>query len=270
MALSNLTVRLATAAVVVPLLLLLLFAAPPWGWALLLLVASGIGALELFGMTHPGDRVSQTIGALTTMAVAAAFYLYSDQPRLMIGVAALYPILMLLLPLWRLGEIPSAGLRLMGSVANPLYIALPLVTLALLRRDTGDDGPGYVLLVLFFAWWGDTGAYFAGRRFGRAKLYPAVSPNKTRAGFVGAMLGAVCGGLVAHFLFLPSFSLHAAFWLAPLCGALGQLGDLVESLLKRSTGIKDSGQIVPGHGGLLDRIDALLFVSPAVYVYVLL
>ena len=146
----------------------------------------------------------------------------------------------------------------MGSVANPLYVGLPLVTLGLLRRDTGSDGPGYVLLVLFFAWWGDSGAYFAGRHFGKTKLYPKVSPNKTRAGFVGAMAGAACGGLVAHFLFLPDSLVSR------------RVGDLVESLLKRSTGIKDSGQIIPGHGGLLDRIDALLFVSPAVYAYVLL
>jgi len=100
-------------------------------------------------------------------------------------------------------------------------------------------------------------------------LYEAVSPKKTRAGFVGALLGALLGGLLGHFLYLRSIPLEHVVPLSLVAGALGQLGDLVESLLKRSTGIKDSGSIVPGHGGMLDRIDALIIVSPIVYLYTL-
>ncbi|HMJ10276.1 MAG TPA: phosphatidate cytidylyltransferase, partial [Polyangiaceae bacterium] len=162
-----------------------------------------------------------------------------------------------------------AAARTMAGVAGPLYIGALLCTIALLRRDLGPIGPHYVLLTLMFAWLGDTGGYFFGRFLGKTKLYEAVSPKKTRAGFVGSLVGACAGALLAHFWYLPSIPLAHAIPLAIFAGALGQLGDLVESLIKRSTGIKDSGWIVPGHGGILDRIDALLVVSPIVYLYTL-
>jgi phosphatidate cytidylyltransferase len=157
----------------------------------------------------------------------------------------------------------------MASAAGPLYIGGLLTTIALLRRDEADVGPHYVLMTLMFAWLGDTGGYFFGRFLGKRKLYEAISPKKTRAGFVGSLVGSAVGALLAHFWYLPSIPLLDALLLAVVGGALGQLGDLVESLLKRSTGIKDSGWIVPGHGGILDRIDALLVVSPIVYLYTL-
>jgi phosphatidate cytidylyltransferase len=94
-----------------------------------------------------------------------------------------------------------------------------------------------------------------------------VSPKKTRAGFVGALVGASVGAVLASLWYLPALPLAHALPLGLFAGALGQMGDLVESLLKRSTGIKDSGGIVPGHGGMLDRIDALIVVSPIVYLY---
>jgi phosphatidate cytidylyltransferase len=124
-------------------------------------------------------------------------------------------------------------------------------------------------MTLMFAWMPDSAAYFAGRAFGRTKLYEAVSPKKTREGFVGGLLGGVVGALLAHFWYLPQIPLAHAVGLAVVCACVGQLGDLVESLLKRSTDIKDSGNILPGHGGLLDRIDGLLFVAPLVYLYAL-
>jgi phosphatidate cytidylyltransferase len=122
-------------------------------------------------------------------------------------------------------------------------------------------------LSLTIAWLADTGAYFTGRAFGKAKLYPAVSPGKTRAGLYGALGAAMIAGLIASFGYLRSIPpLHGAI-LGLVAGLLGQLGDLVESLLKRSVGVKDSGNVIPGHGGMLDRIDALIFVSPVVYLY---
>jgi phosphatidate cytidylyltransferase len=131
----------------------------------------------------------------------------------------------------------------------------------------GDRGPGYVLFTLMLSWLADTGGYFAGRFFGKTKLYEAVSPKKTREGFAGSVAGAVTGSLLAHYWYLPSLPLVHGLLLALVGGTLGQMGDLAESLLKRSTGIKDSGWIVPGHGGILDRIDALLIASPVVYLY---
>jgi phosphatidate cytidylyltransferase len=269
LATSNLTVRLLTAAVVVPLLLALLFWGPPWGFYLLVAFACVVGASELFAMTHPGDRIGQGVGMLLTLGVSLTVYFSAGDARVLLTLLLAMPIVGVLLPLWRLGEIPTAGLRTMAYVAGPIYIGALLTSIALLRRDQGALGPHWVVMTLTFAWFGDTGGYFFGRFLGKTKLYEAVSPKKTRAGFVGSLVGSLTGALVAHFWYLPAIPLAHAAPLALVAGGLGQLGDLVESLLKRSTGVKDSGWIVPGHGGILDRIDALLIVSPIVFLYAL-
>ncbi len=266
---SNLAVRLITALVVAPLLLVVLFLAPPWAWYLIVFAACGVGAQELFGMTHPGDKVAQSAGVLVTLMVSLGLYYRGSDPRVLLTILLLVPIIGMLMPLWRLGEIPSAGLRMLAGVAGPLYVGGLLTTIGLMRRDAGADGPAFVLLTLMIAWLGDTGGYFFGRFLGKTKLYEAVSPKKTRAGFVGSLVGSMVGALLAHFWYLPSLPLLHALPLALVAGALGQFGDLVESLLKRSTGIKDSGWIIPGHGGILDRIDALLVASSIVYLYTL-
>lgn len=265
---SNLTLRLVTAAIAVPPLLLLMFRGPPWGFFLLVITIAALGARELFQMTHPGDGVSQAIGVALTVVVGVALYFWGSDPRVPFTVLLWVPLLGMLVPLLRLGSIATAGLRTFASMAGPLYVGASLTTLALLRRDL-ESGPAWVVLALCFAWLADTGGYFFGRFLGKTKLYEAVSPKKTRAGFVGALVFSGLSALVAHFWFLPELALVPGVLLGVAAGAVGQLGDLVESLIKRSTGIKDSGTLVPGHGGILDRIDALLVVGPLVYVYVL-
>ncbi len=137
-----------------------------------------------------------------------------------------------------------------------------------MRRTLGDVGPGVVLLCLGLAWFADTGAYFAGRFLGRHKLYEAVSPKKTVEGAVGGLLGSILWALLGSVWFLRgALPVSHAIPLALVAGSLGQAGDLAESLLKRSTGIKDSGDVVPGHGGVLDRVDALLLTTTVVFLY---
>ena len=269
MAASNLKVRLLTAAVVVPPLMWLLFLGPAYGFFLLVMLAAAITADELFRMTHPGDAVARAIGVLTTLGVSVSLYRWGTEPKVLLTLLFVVPVLGLMVPLWRLGDISTAALRTFAGVTGPLYIGGLLTALALVRRDAGAVGPHYVFMCLTFAWLADTGGYFFGRFLGKTKLYEAVSPKKTRAGFVGALVGAELGGLLGHFFYLRSIPLLHVIPLALICGALGQCGDLVESLLKRSTGIKDSGSIIPGHGGMFDRIDALLIVSPIVYLYIL-
>jgi phosphatidate cytidylyltransferase len=244
---SNLAVRIATALVGAPLIIALLYKGPPWGFYLLVLPATLIGAWELFNMTHPTDRLSQAIG---------------------VGIVVV-PLAGPLLTLVRLGEMKTAALRACAMGFGPLYLGVPLTLLAVMRRDLGGDGPAYVVLTIMFAWFGDTGGYFAGRFLGRHKLYEAVSPKKTVEGSIGGLAGSVFGALLAHFWFLPSLSLVHGVLLAVVAGALGQAGDLGESALKRSTGVKDSGAIVPGHGGILDRVDALLVTSAVTFLYTL-
>jgi len=261
---SNLTVRLLTSAVAIPLLLGLLFRGPAIGWAWLIFTATCIAAYELYAMNAPGDRVAQVFGVLSTVAVALTVYFATRDARALLTLGIAVPLVGSLMPLLRVKDISNSGLRVMTLAAGPWYVGASLTTTSLLRRDYGA---GWVLLVLSVAWLADTGGYFVGRRFGGKKLYPAVSPNKTWAGLYGALAASTLAGALASLWYLPNLPLAHGLVLGFVGGGIGQLGDLVESLLKRSVGAKDSGFIIPGHGGLLDRIDALLFVAPTTYLY---
>jgi len=128
------------------------------------------------------------------------------------------------------------------------------------------SGSRYVILLLAIVWGGDTGAYFGGRFFGRVKLAPHMSPKKTREGAVAGLFGSVLGGFLINAFWGFSLASHEVVLYCSLAGGVaGQLGDLVESTLKRFSGVKDSGGIFPGHGGILDRVDGLVFAAPVVW-----
>ena len=242
----NLVLRFATAAVGIPVILALIFVAPPWGFYLLVLAASLVGASELFAMTHAGDRFAQGVGVLVSAVASLAVYFFPQDPRVLATL---------------LFAVPAFG---------PLFVAVPLTLLAVMRKMWPDVGSGYVLLSLGLAWLADTGAYFAGRFLGRHKLYEAVSPKKTVEGAVGGLLSSILWAVVASQWYLRgTLPLLHAVPLAVVAGPLGQAGDLGESLLKRSTGVKDSGSIVPGHGGILDRVDAVIMTTIVVFLYAL-
>lgn len=153
------------------------------------------------------------------------------------------------------------------TIAGILYIGWLLSHLVALRGL--ESGRNLVFLVLFVTWISDTTAFFVGRRFGRHKLAPSISPAKTWEGTIGG----VCGAIVVSILFFTPtlFQLPLAcgqvILLSVLVSILGQLGDLIESLLKRNLGVKDSGRLMPGHGGILDRIDSLILAGIVVYYY---
>ncbi len=263
---SNLAMRLLTAAVAVPIILFLLYKCPPVAFYCLAFPAAMVGSLELFAMTHPGDRFSQGLGLLLSAAVSLSVYFLGNDPRVLVTLMVI-PILGPIFTLFRVGDISTGALRACSMGFGPIFVALPMTMLAMLRRNEGSDGPGYVLVTLMFAWLADTGGYFFGRYLGKHKLYELVSPKKTVEGAIGGLIGSTVGALLASLWYLPSFPLAHSIPLAIVASALGQAGDFGESLLKRSTGVKDSGAIVPGHGGVLDRIDALLLTSTAVYLY---
>ncbi len=265
---KNLAIRIATAVVAVPLILALLYMGPAWGFFLLAFAAAVIGATELFAMTHPEDAPSRVVGVALSAATSVALYLFGHDARVTVSILAVLPLLGPLLTLWRLGDLSTAAFRGFAMSVGPLFVAVPMTLIAIVRRDV-PQGPSYVVMMLMFAWFADTGGYFAGRFLGKRKLYEAVSPKKTVEGAIGGLAGSLFGGLFAHFVYLPQIPLAHVVPLAVVASAFGQAGDLAESLVKRSTGVKDSGQIVPGHGGILDRVDALLFVSVVVYLYTL-
>ncbi|TYO99531.1 phosphatidate cytidylyltransferase [Geothermobacter ehrlichii] len=149
----------------------------------------------------------------------------------------------------------DCAVTLMGVV----YLAFPLALMVELFRQ--PNGRQWIFFVLLTVMLSDTCAYFVGSRWGRKPLYPSVSPNKSVEGAVGGLLGALVGGGVAVATFFPSLGL-LALPVALFLSVCGQVGDLFESLLKRSFGVKDSGTMIPGHGGLLDRLDSLLFAFP--------
>jgi phosphatidate cytidylyltransferase len=220
-------------------------------------------------MTHPEDRTAQLWGGVLSAGMTAAAYFASHDSRIFVTTLVVVLIFGARTPLWRLGQIPSAALRMTAGMSAPLYVGLLLSALALIRRDGGDAGPEYVFLTLQIAWMGDTGGYVFGRIMGRTKLYPAVSPKKTREGLLGSVVFSTLSAAVASFTYLPEVPLTHNLILGAVGAVLGLLGDLVESLLKRSTGVKDSGSLLPGHGGLFDRVDALLIVGPLVYLYMI-
>lgn len=135
-----------------------------------------------------------------------------------------------------------------------------------LTRDL-PNGVFWVFVLLGMTWLNDTFAYFFGHRFGKRKLAPMISPGKTVEGFLGGFLGSFCGFLLFWVIFRRPISILYSAPLTLLVGVVGPVGDLCESLIKRSFNIKDSGNVIPGHGGMLDRIDALLFTAPVVYWY---
>jgi len=156
----------------------------------------------------------------------------------------------------------ETGLFLLGF----LYLPLLMSYLVLLREM--DHGVKWIFLLLIIVMSGDTAAFYVGSSLGKRKLYPIVSPNKSVEGMIGGLVGSVLGALLASATFFPEITIVDAVAAAFIVGLLGQLGDLFESLLKRSFGVKDSGNIIPGHGGMLDRLDSVLFAAPTLYIYV--
>ena len=261
---SNLAVRLLTAAVFLPVLFALLYVVPWWGFFALVSVCVAVAASELVTMTMPGARPQQVWGFLASLGVFAVFCFAPGSPALpttALAVVATGFVVGLIQP----DPISTAGARMAWLVAVPFYAGGMLSSLVHLHAL--PHGGSWVVLACTLAWAGDTGGYFAGRALGKHKLYPKVSPKKTIEGAVGALAGSVVGAVVMHFVALPELPIAHAVCLAVVASALGQAGDLTVSLVKRSADVKDSGWIVPGHGGLLDRIDALVMTAAASWVY---
>jgi phosphatidate cytidylyltransferase len=149
-----------------------------------------------------------------------------------------------------------------------IWVYVPLLFSYIVLLHALPEGHKLVFLVLLMTMVCDSSAYFAGTRWGRHRLYPAVSPKKSIEGAVGGVCGAVLAAVMSQFTYLSEISLFQAVGLAFVIGVFAQLGDLFESLLKRCACIKDSGQMFPGHGGMLDRLDSLLFAFPIAYIYV--
>lgn len=266
---SNLLLRLLVAVVAVPFLILAVHWKEPYGvWAWVLL-AQVTGLREWMNMTLPTDaKITRWLGVLVGVAFGHVVALAPDahvQQFALFGLAATG----LLYFLFAHGPIETVAARMSMWLVGIVYAGALIMPLLLFKTEPRLGG-GFIYLCLSSAWGSDTGAYFAGRFLGPmlpAKLWPTVSPKKTWIGSFGGLAGSFIALLIAKFWYLPQLSWVDVVAIALPANVLGQLGDLVESLIKRSVGVKDSGVLLPGHGGMLDRIDALLLVVPYVYAY---
>jgi phosphatidate cytidylyltransferase len=185
--------------------------------------------------------------------------------RLPLAALVLLFLAFALLFLFRIRDIATAAREVAFAALAFLYIPLLLMHLVMLRQ--GPYGVQWLLVIMLIVMTNDSAAYYSGCAFGKHRLYPLVSPKKSIEGALGGLLGSIGGTLLARLTFFPQLTLLDALLTAVFIGMLGQAGDLFESLLKRSFGVKDSGTSIPGHGGVLDRLDSIIFAAPATYYY---
>ena len=263
---TNLTQRVAVGAVFGPLILGVFWVG---GLALLvvLCVLVGGGTLEFYRMQQQKGLQPWVIpGVAASLLWCGAVYLYGVGP-LVIPFAVL--IALIVLTGWGFGgnrfsnaEVTLVGILYVGVLASFAY----QIRSASFDGITPNETAAFSILVLASIWMSDTAGYFAGRAFGRRHPFPGISPGKTEAGYIGGILGSV--GLIVYastqFEFL---TLWHGVGLGLVVGLGAPFGDLVESMIKRDAGVKDASEVIPGHGGILDRFDSFLFVYPLVYAY---
>ncbi len=264
---QNLALRLTTAGAFAPVVLYLLYLAPPWGFVALVALVCALAAWELFRLVAPEHVALQVWGIVASLALLACFE-FAVEPRVFSLAIVLLVCGGMLVSLLSPEPMAQAAQRMGWAIAGPVYLGGLFGSLVALFADGRRSS--WVLLALLFGFISDTAGYFVGSRWGKHRLYEVVSPKKTIEGAVAGLAGGVASGLVAHMWFLPELALVPAIALSLVATTAGQAGDLCESLIKRSTGQKDSSALLPGHGGILDRTDAMLFSVATVYTYLVL
>jgi phosphatidate cytidylyltransferase len=258
--------RILSAAVFLPIFFLLV-RRPPIYFTLLIALACLLGLLELYHLASlGGTRCNRPAGCILALGVLFTFYdsTWSLSSVVVAGIT-LIPILSLLRKRPFEECLPSDSVTVFGA----LFLSTLLGYLVGLRK-LGDELGGDLIFFLFLVVWsGDAAAYYVGSATGRHPLSPRVSPKKTVEGAVGGILGSLLAALLARAWFFHQLRTQDCWILGLLLSLCGILGDLVESMWKRGAGAKDSAALVPGHGGILDRCDSLLFGGPILYYYFL-
>lgn len=233
--------------------------------ACLLALFSALGIAEFYRMALP-ERKPELI--LAAMAGSTLIFLpFAHNDKSILSAIGLLFIGFSLLFLFRIRTIDAAAREVAFALLAFLYIPFMLMHLVLLRQT--PFGIQWMFLLMLIVMANDSTAYYFGSAFGKHRLYQLVSPKKSIEGAVGGLIGGLVGTMLAKFTFFTQLTFTDAVLTALVIGVVGQAGDLFESLLKRSFGVKDSGTIIPGHGGVLDRMDSILFAAPITYYYVL-
>lgn len=286
---SNNVLRILTALVGIPAIVILLYVGS-WPFAVLVLAIALIAQYELYEMLDRGGLRAYRVPG---MALGALLVLSPLFPPLLPAAAAVVVVVVAASPFLSARDEPgevAVGTPVSGGdeastsspgrstgrlpatlfgVVYPAGLLAFLVALRSPREGAIDDGAVFALVLAFFVvvWSTDTIAFYVGRAFGKRPLAPAISPKKTWAGAVGGTLGALVVAVVFKLIALDFLSWTNVVAFALVAAVFGQLGDLAESGIKRSVGVKDSGALLPGHGGMLDRFDAMILAAPAVYLY---
>jgi len=254
--------RIASALVLVPLVLGIIQYGSPELFVVLVLAAVLGGWREYVELSrNMGFQVYSWVGAALCVLLVICFY-FNDYFSLWVLTS-----LTALFVAWYVKENQISGALdpVAYSFLGLIYVAGLMGSFILLRHQ--EQANLWLYFLFMIIWIGDTAAYFVGKILGRTQLVPEISPGKTVEGAIGGLIGSLGAGLLARHWFLPGIPLTHCLIMSFLCGTIGQIGDLVESLLKRSAGVKDSGSVIPGHGGILDRLDSLMFAGPALYWY---
>jgi len=260
--------RVKTAAVALPLIILMLATAPKWIFFILLLGLLGLLVTEswlLFFGEQGGFLLKGPVWFLSFALLFAAWFggVTALSGALTLAVFAL--VLLLFEAGLEAEALPRFALAILFLIYLPFFLAHLLLLWDL------PEGRTLVAMAFMVTWGGDAFSYYCGSYWGKRKLSPNISPNKTVEGFLAGLFGGAFFALLLNWLGLLSVDWNIAVVLGLAANFLGQMGDLFESFLKRSQGIKDSGNLIPGHGGFLDRVDSVLFATPVIYYgYILL
>ena len=254
--------RVLSGALLVPLFVALVYAGPPWLFAAFLLLASGLAQWEFTRLfRRAGEAPYERLGLCVGLAVTASFLWHAESVTTLAMATAILVTLAAPLASARAPAWGPAALTLLGVC----YVNWTL-GYGIWLRDL-PHGPHWIIFLVTVTWVGETAAYTVGSLIGRHKLAPVVSPAKTIEGALAQVIASVVTAVALNWMLFPDRAplLAAAGGLS--LGVIGQVGDLSESVLKRSVGTKDTGGLIPGHGGILDRLDSLLFNTPALYYY---
>jgi phosphatidate cytidylyltransferase len=262
-------VRVLSAAVLVALLIVTLWWLPSWATLVLAAIAAALGGAELAalarGVGGPVPVEGPAAAAfLTCVALAVSDTSFSSGLLIVVVVLVAATVGGALMTLATSAPGPAAFAQPAAVVLAATYVGLPLGAAAWIRETAGPAPITWLIALIALS---DSAQYYTGRAFGRRKLAPVVSPGKTVEGALGGVAVAAVAGPALAAYWLPGTSTLEAVLLSVILAGFGIAGDLFESLLKRSAGVKDSGTLIPGHGGILDRVDAMLFAMPMFYLY---
>jgi len=251
--------RVLAAAILIPVVLAAIFYLPRPIFLVLIDLVLAVALWEFFGLIRKNGAAGYWLTAPTLLGLPWIWCYWSHW---LLGYLVLAVLLLLTWSVFATRDMSTGFPSAAGNTLALFYLGIPMSILGFLQGGQARE----LLLILITIWMTDTAAYFTGKFWGRHKITPAISPSKSLEGYLaGFIAAAITVPVYSHFL-LPSWSVSFSVLTGFVLGVLGTIGDLFESVLKRGAGIKDSSNLIPGHGGILDRIDSLLFAFPSYYL----